>query len=458
MPAGFEKSVRVAAYLNLHGASSRKHVPSRVQQDENKETKQLSLHPAAANSRRRRGSCYDSRVDCFAARPTDEELTTLVCAADQRPAEIALRAARIRDENYAHRITFSPKVFIPITNLCRNACAYCSFRRAPREEGSQTLRPADVARLLDAGARAGCTEALFCLGDRPEAAFPTYREQLARLGYASTVDYLAHAAELALERGLLPHTNAGVLTGTELRRLKQVNASLGLMLEQASLRLCLPGQPHHRSPDKYPAGRLAMIADAGALQIPFTTGILVGIGETREERIGSLLAIRALHQQYGHIQEVIVQPFRAHSRSAMAMAREPDLAEVVLTVALARIILPPEVSIQVPPNLGTTRRSQDTAQSDGLDDLRSCLGAGINDIGGISPVTPDHINPGFAWPAMGPLQSAIFEAGFRLEARLPIYERFVHRNGFVAPKVRQAIASTHRARQPAYEERTQTDG
>jgi len=317
-----------------------------------------------------------------------------------------------------------------------------------------TLRPDDVERLLDEGALAGCTEALFCLGDRPEAAFPSYRQELASLGYGSTVEYLVRAGEMALERGLLPHTNAGLLTSTEMGELKHVNASLGLMLECVSPRLCLPGQAHHRCPDKNPVARLAMLAGAGAQRIPFTTGILVGIGETRRERIESLLAIRSVHEEHRHIQEVIVQPFKPHSRSAMPAAPEPSTTEVVLTVALARIILPPDITVQVPPNLDSRQVPPGLPPADGLDDLRRYLAAGINDLGGISHVTPDYINLDCPWPPVDSLRATCREAGFVLEPRLAVHKRFLDREGFVAPKVRRAIASIASAQRAASPELT----
>jgi FO synthase len=350
--------------------------------------------------------------------PLDEAGALALLAAPTE--ELLPRAAARRDRRWGRQLTYSPKVFLPLTNLCRNVCDYCAFRRSPRDAGAHTMTPDEVGAQL-AGARgAGCVEALFCLGDRPEAAFPSYRAQLAGWGLASTIDYLVAAARQALALGLLPHTNAGLLAPAELAALRPVNASLGLMLESASERLCGRGLPHHRAPDKRPARRLAMHDDAGALGIAFTSGILVGIGETPRERIEALLAIRAAHRRHRHVQEVIVQPFRAHPGTPMAGAPEPGDHELARTVAQARLILDDEVTVQVPPNLAP-------------DALELLLAAGINDLGGISPVTRDFINPAHAWPHLGPLAARAAAAGFTLAPRLPVHDDFLH---LVAPALR----------------------
>ena len=244
-------------------------------------------------------------------------------ANDDVLAELMAAARKRRDGHWTRRITFSPKVFLPLTNLCRNFCDYCSFRRSPGQAGEWTMSPDEVIAALDRGRENGCVEALFCLGDQPEAVFRSYRQTLARWGHTSTVDYLYWAAERALERGLLPHTNAGVLSKDEMARLRPVNVSQGLMLENISARLCQKGMPHHRAPDKRPERRVAMTREAGELAIPFTSGLLLGIGETRLERIDTLLAIRDLHREYGHIQEVIVQNFRAVPDLPYARPRVP---------------------------------------------------------------------------------------------------------------------------------------
>jgi FO synthase len=333
--------------------------------------------------------------------------------------EAVQQAARdVRDRAWGRRITFSPKVFLPLTNLCRNRCRYCSFRRSPGDAGAWTMTPAEVTGWVDRARDAGCAEALFCLGDKPEGVFASYREELASWGHAGTVDYLVEAGRVALERGLLPHTNAGLLTREDMTRLKEVNVSLGLMLESASARLCEPGMPHAHAPDKRPEKRLAMIAEAGELQIPFTTGILIGIGETPRERVEALIAIRDLHRAHGHVQEVIVQNFRAHESTFMRNHPEPTDAEIAHTVSLARLILDEDVSVQAPPNLN----AESTAQ---------LFAAGVNDLGGISPVTPDYINPCHPWPHLERLAETCAADGYTLAPRMPIYDRYVDRPGFL---------------------------
>ncbi len=335
-------------------------------------------------------------------------------------------AAAQRDFRWGRRLTFSPKVFLPVTNLCRNRCDYCSFRRSPGDAGEWTMTPDEVAAALDGARDAGCLEALLCLGDKPEVAFSAYRETLAGLGQATTVDYLVEVARMAIDRGILPHTNAGLLTSDEMAHLKEVNASLGLMLESASARLCEPGMPHHRAPDKRPEKRLAMIAEAGRLRIPFTTGILVGIGETPRERVEALLAIRAIHREHHHVQEVIVQNFRARPEVVMADAPEPGEIDLVRTIALARLVLDSPVSVQAPPNLSPGATA-------------ALIGAGINDFGGISPVTPDYINPSHPWPHLGALREAVRAEGYDLGPRLCIYDRFTDVEGFVDPRLGGAV-------------------
>ncbi len=333
-------------------------------------------------------------------------------------------AAAFRDRAWGKALTFSPKVFLPLTNLCRNHCDYCSFRRSPGQEGAWTMSPAEVTDWLGKGRDQGCVEALFCLGDKPESAFSAYRRELSTIGQDSTVDYLCWAGERALGLGLLPHTNAGILTREDMRRLKQVNVSLGLMLENISPRLCLPGMPHHKAPDKRPERRMGMMIEAGELQIPFTTGILIGIGETRRERVESLLAIRDLARAHGHIQEVIIQNFRTRPGIPMESALEPDDFEMAHAVAMARAILDPEIGVQAPPNLNPAS-------------TRLLIDAGINDFGGISPVTPDYINPRHPWPHLDALAEACAGAGFTLRPRLPIYGPYLDRPGFLAPELRE---------------------
>lgn len=331
-------------------------------------------------------------------------------------------AAARRDARWGRVVTFSPKVFLPLTNLCRNRCDYCSFRRSPGQAGEWTMTPSEVAEWLARGFARGCVEALFCLGDKPEGAFSAYRRTLAGFGHESTVAYLHRAGREALAMGMVPHTNAGVLDRDEMARLREVNPSLGLMLENVSPRLVAPGMPHHRAPDKRPERRLAMIEEAGELRIPFTTGILIGIGETRRERVESLLAIRALHRRHGHIQEVIVQNFRARDGIPMARAPEPEDLEIAHAVALARLVLDDEVSVQAPPNLNPGS-------------VELLLSAGLNDWGGISPVTPDYVNLRHPWPHLDALAAACARHGHRLAPRLPIYDAFVQREGFLDPSL-----------------------
>ncbi|MCA9657233.1 MAG: 7,8-didemethyl-8-hydroxy-5-deazariboflavin synthase CofG [Myxococcales bacterium] len=342
----------------------------------------------------------------------------------ERPQEVIDAAGELRDRHFGRTVTYSRKVFLPITNLCRDRCTYCTFRRSPHDPGAWTMSPEEIAGTLDRAKAQGCKEALMCLGDRPETAFPTYREWLARQGHRSTVGYVRRACELALDRGILPHTNMGLLTREEMAELKEVNASLGLMLENVSERLRGPGMPHRFAPDKDPALRLKMLEESGQLQIPFTTGILIGIGETWDERIDSLAAIQRLHERYGHIQEVIVQNYAPKPHLVKAPTSAPARQDVALTIAAARTILSPEISVQVPPNLNPGVTAQ-------------LLAAGINDFGGISPVTQDFINPEAPWPVVRELATECAAAGFDLRERLAIYRRYIESPGYLADGLRQ---------------------
>jgi FO synthase len=310
-------------------------------------------------------------------------------------------------------ITYSPKVFIPLTKLCRDVCHYCTFARPPRRGERAYMTSDEVLGVARAGAEAGCHEALFTLGDKPELRYRAAREELAQLGCATTIEYLARMCDLVLaETGLLPHVNPGVMTREDLVLLRAVSASMGLMLETTSERLGEKGAPHYGSPDKLPARRLETIRLAGELSIPFTTGILIGIGETREERVEALEAIAALHECYGHVQELIVQNFRAKEGTKMAAHPEPSLDELLWTAQTARELLPADIHLQVPPNLS-------------YDDFPRLLEAGIDDWGGVSPVTIDHVNPEAPWPEIERLRVATEAAGFELAARLPIYPEYV---------------------------------
>ncbi|HKC83739.1 MAG TPA: 7,8-didemethyl-8-hydroxy-5-deazariboflavin synthase CofG, partial [bacterium] len=316
-----------------------------------------------------------------------------------------LRAGRL--------VTYSPKVFVPLTTLCRDVCGYCTFARPPRRGEHAYLREDEVLAVALAGREAGCTEALFTLGDKPELRYKVAREELRVLGCESTLEYLARCARLVLEEtGLLPHLNPGVMSRGELQSLRPVSASMGIMLETAAERLSARGGPHWASPDKMPARRLETVRLAGELAIPFTSGILIGIGETRQERIEALLELKALGDEFGHLQEVIVQNFRAKPGTRMADHPEPSLDEHLWTIAAARIVLGPAWHVQAPPNLA-------------YDDFPRLLDAGIDDWGGVSPVTIDHVNPEAPWPELARLREATRSRGLELAARLPVYPEYL---------------------------------
>jgi FO synthase len=327
--------------------------------------------------------------------------------------DLCAEARRLRAQGHGTLVTYSPKVFIPLTKLCRDVCGYCTFARPPRRGQRAYLTEREALRIARAGAKAGCHEALFTLGDKPELRYRVAREELAELGCESTLEYLRRTARVVLdETGLLPHLNPGIMTAADLGALRPVSASMGLMLETASERLSQKGGPHYGSPDKDPAARLATIEAAGRARVPFTTGILIGIGETRAERIDALLAIRELGDRYGHVQEVIVQNFRAKPGTRMSSDPEPSLEEMLWTVAVARILLGPRWNLQAPPNLSYA-------------DFPRLLDAGINDWGGVSPVTIDHVNPEAPWPQLAALERATESRGLRLGPRLPIYPEYV---------------------------------
>ncbi len=346
----------------------------------------------------------------------------------------ALRAAArdLRDLGKGRIVTYSRKAFFPITNLCRDRCAYCTFRRDEGEDGAWTMRPEEVAAWAERARGLDCCEALMCLGDKPEAAFAGYRSWLAERGHRSTIGYVAESCRIALEHGLLPHSNPGLMSAADLALLKTCNASLGLMLESTSSRLRSKGHAHYYAPDKEPALRLRVLREAGEQQIPFTTGLLIGIGEELEDRIATIRAIADLHQHHGHVQEVIVQSFRAKPEIPMAAADEPDAADLARTVAVARLVLGPEMNVQVPPNL-----------SPGT--LAYVLDSGANDFGGISPLTPDYVNPEAPWPHLGALARDCASAGYRLEERLPIHPEFVDRPGFLDASLRPTVEAQGRA-------------
>jgi FO synthase len=343
---------------------------------------------------------------------TDSDLIAWI---EQAPLDgLTAQAAAIRDTAHGRLVSYSRKVFIPLTKLCRDVCHYCTFAERPRAGHDAYLSRDAVLAIARAGADAGCTEALFTLGDKPELRYRAAREALAALGVSSTIEYLRDMCALVLrETGLLPHVNPGVMSRDEIAALRLVSASQGIMLESTSARLCEPGGVHFGSPDKRPEVRLETIRLAGELAVPFTTGILIGIGETRTERLESLLAIRDLHRAHGHIQEVIVQNFRAKPGTKRAQAPEPDLDDLLWSIAAARLILPPDIHVQAPPNL-----------SPGV--YGRLIEAGIDDWGGVSPVTADHVNPEAPWPAIDALAERTAAAGKVLVARLPVYPEFAH--------------------------------
>lgn len=328
-------------------------------------------------------------------------------------AELLARAAALRQSGFGMAISYSRKVFIPLTHLCRDVCGYCTFAKAPRDVASAYLSPEQVLAIARAGEKTGCREALFTLGDKPELRYAAARDALAGLGFASTVDYLESMCTLVLkETSLLPHVNAGVMTEADIARLRKVSVSQGIMLETISSRLNERGGAHFGSPDKDPALRMAMIEAAGRQRVPFTSGILIGIGETRLERIQSLLALKNTHERQGHLQEIIVQNFRAKPGTRFAGCDEPDLDDLLWTAAVARLLFGPAMNIQIPPNLS-------------YDAFPRLLDAGINDWGGISPVTADHVNPEAPWPDLEKLESATERAGFSLQQRLAVYPAYV---------------------------------
>ncbi|MDP6415588.1 MAG: 7,8-didemethyl-8-hydroxy-5-deazariboflavin synthase CofG, partial [Gammaproteobacteria bacterium] len=328
-------------------------------------------------------------------------------------AKLAESARVLRDAHHHKIITYSRKVFIPLTHLCRDVCHYCTFAKTPKRIHQPFMSEEEALQLCRDGAQLGCQEALLTLGEKPELRYRAAREALAEMGFETTIDYVRSIAEKILtETGLLPHINGGTMTAEEIAQLRKVSASMGIMLESASARLCEKGMPHYGSPDKNPALRMETMELAGRAKVPLTTGILIGIGETRRERIESLLEIRRLHERHEHIQEVIIQNFRAKPGTKMSKAAEPDLNELLHTIAVARLIFGAQMSIQAPPNL-----------SPGV--LQQLVQAGINDWGGVSPLTPDHVNPEAPWPHLDKLTRETQAAGKFLEQRLTIYPSYL---------------------------------
>lgn len=343
---------------------------------------------------------------------TRETACRWIAAPAQDLAQLLLAARTFRDKLKPGLITYSRKVFIPLTNLCRDYCGYCTFRRDPGDPGAHTMTPEEVLAIARAGEKLGCTEALFSLGDKPELIFHEMRESLQRLGFRSTLHYLEAMCELVLRQTtLLPHPNPGLMSTEWISRLAKVSPSMGLMLETTNERLLARGAAHDNAADKVPSKRLRVIQDAGKQGVPFTTGILIGIGESPEDRVDALVAIRDLHERYGHIQEVIIQNFRAKPSIAMSHWPEPSRGEILRTIAVARLLMP-DVNIQAPPNLSDP-------------DYEELLDAGINDWGGVSPLTPDFINPERPWPHLQDLEARTRAKGFKLVQRLPVYPEFL---------------------------------
>lgn len=365
---------------------------------------------------------------------TRRQALALETAPDSEFQALTARAAQLRDTHWGETLTYSRKVFVPLTNMCRDDCGYCTFVQKPGSGSARVMNPEEVMAVVREGERLGCKEVLFSLGEKPELRYPEAREALAALGHDSMIDYLAEMCARVLdESSLLPHVNAGTLSEADVARLKPVSVSMGMMLENVSRRLLQRGEAHFACPDKVPVQRLRTLERAGRQGVPFTTGILIGIGETWAERVDSLLAINDLHLRYGHIQEVIVQNFRAKPGTAMAGHPEPSLDDMVRTLVLARLLLDPSISLQAPPNLAER--------------FAAYIDAGINDWGGISPVTIDHINPERAWPQIASLRQATAHCGFGLEERLAVYPRYLRQapEPFFTPSIASRLAGIARA-------------
>jgi 7,8-didemethyl-8-hydroxy-5-deazariboflavin synthase CofG subunit len=363
-------------------------------------------------------------------RLTEADAIALIECPEADLGDLLDAAAILRDRGKGRTVTYSRKVFLPVTNLCRDRCTYCTFRKDPGDPGAWTMMPDEVSAWSRRGAELGCKEALMCLGDKPEVAFKEYRATLSQLGVRSTIEYVGRACELAIDEGLLPHTNAGLMSPDEMAMLRPLNASMGLMLESISPRLRMSGGVHQWAPDKEPRLRIKMTEEAGALKIPFTSGILIGIGENIVERAQSLVAIRDIHERHGHIQEVIIQNFRAKPEIPMANAPEPDEIEMARTLATARLLFGEKMNVQAPPNLSPNQ-------------IELFLHAGINDWGGISPLSKDYVNPESPWPHLQRLAERCDRSGFRLRERLAIYPEYVSDEWLdpaIAPRVRAMAA------------------
>ncbi|HIF45085.1 MAG TPA: 7,8-didemethyl-8-hydroxy-5-deazariboflavin synthase subunit CofG [Dehalococcoidia bacterium] len=362
---------------------------------------------------------------------TEVDALSLLDAGSDSIQKLCAAAAFMRDQSKGNIVTFSPKVFIPLTHMCRDFCGYCTFRKDPQQAGKDIyMTPEQVLDVASAGAAMGCTEALFTLGERPEQRYPEAKEWLEHRGFKTTLEYLTHVCELVLsETKMLPHANPGTMARREIAALQPFNPSMGLMLESTSEALYAVGGPHEFAPSKRPRVRLRTLELAGQLRVPFTTGILIGIGETRRDRIESLVAIADLKAQHGHVQEVIIQNFRAKPLTAMGDFPDAETDELLWTVAVARLILGPNANIQVPPNLSAK-------------DYHIYLDAGINDWGGVSPLTIDFVNPEAPWPALTDLKNKTEAAGFELRPRLPVYpEYFLNTKDFLPDALQQKVSA-----------------
>lgn len=353
---------------------------------------------------------------------THDDACQIYQEAEKNPGELYKAAQILRNRKKGTAVTYSRKVFFNLVNLCRDTCSYCTYKSEPGDPKISMMTRQEIAGLIEVGRKHRCTEALFVTGERPEQKYPEAREWLAENGFASTSEYLVHASEMALDGGLFPHTNAGNLTKPEMAELKKTNVSLGVMLENVSERLSQKGMPHEHAPSKNPKARMRVLENAGELGIPMTTGLLIGIGESPFETIESILAIKSVHQKHGNIQEIILQNFQPKPDTAMHGTPGPEEKYFKTVVALSRLLMP-EMNIQIPPNLSPSS-------------YPDFLNVGINDWGGISPVTPDYVNPEFSWPSIETVRKNCDNAGFDLRARFPVYPEFFY---MVTPQVRSKM-------------------
>ncbi len=359
------------------------------------------------------------------------ELETILSLLDNNKEELITKAREKKETTYGRNVTFSRNLFVPVTHQCRNRCGYCGF---VSDESDSWITPEKYKKLLKEAKEARCKEILLTLGEKPEEKYQTARIFLKKYGFETTVDYVNHFCETALDTNLLPHSNLGVLSFEELALLKETNASMGLMLESSSARLMGENQPHHLSPGKDPSIRLETLSDAGKLKIPFTTGILIGIGEIWEERIQSIHEINKIHIKYGNIQEVIVQNFNPQPNTPMSSWPSPSEEDIFLTLAIARLILPPSISIQIPPNLNRDR-------------IIEALDCGANDVGGMSPITIDYINPNLAWHEEQELQTQLNNSKYYLQERLPVYPSY---EKYLNSRVKEIVEEYHRNEETLY--------